>query len=155
MKLTEKENLLLRRALDPASSPNEAEMAMAAFARSLRKRGVSGYDFVPSSRQAQPQGPQARPSDAPPPQPPPPEPPKSSPPRHNRRPSKRLMNRLLSQSRPSGHRRRLSLNRALAGGSPPGCTESHSLRSLCWLARRAMTSLLASSIICMTGREPR
>jgi hypothetical protein len=80
MKLTEKEDLLLRRALDPASSPNEAEVAMAAFARSLRKRGVSGYDFVPPSRQAQPQGPQARPSDTPPPQPPPPEPPKSSPP---------------------------------------------------------------------------
>jgi hypothetical protein len=74
MKLTEKENLLLRRALDPASSPNEAEMAMAAFARLLRKRGVSGYDFVPPNRQAQPQGPQARPSDSPP------EPPKSSPP---------------------------------------------------------------------------
>jgi hypothetical protein len=71
MKLTEKENLLLRRALDPASSPNEAEMAMAAFARSLRKRGVSGYDFVPPDREARPEGPQVRPSDAPRPQPPP------------------------------------------------------------------------------------
>lgn len=78
MKLTEKENLLLRRALDPASSANEAETAMAAFARSLRKRGVSGYDFVPPNRQAQPQGPQARPSDTPPPPPPPP--PKPEPP---------------------------------------------------------------------------
>lgn len=78
MKLTEKENLLLRRALDPASSPNEAEVAMAAFARSLRKRGVSGYDFVPPQRQATAPGPQARPSDAPPPQPPPP--PKPEPP---------------------------------------------------------------------------
>jgi hypothetical protein len=78
MKITEKENLLLRRALDPASSPNEAEAAMAAFARSLRRRGISGYDFVPPDREPQPTGPQARPSDAPPryhayQQPPPPE----------------------------------------------------------------------------------
>ncbi len=77
MKITEKENLLLRRALDPASSPNEAEAAMAAFARSLRRRGISGYDFVPPDREAQPAGPQARPSDTPQP---PPEPPKAEPP---------------------------------------------------------------------------
>src|SRR5260221_4693032 len=76
MKITEKENMLLRRALDPASSPNEAEAAMAAFARSLRKRGINGYDFVPPDREARPQGPQARPSDTPQP----PEPPKAEPP---------------------------------------------------------------------------
>src|SRR5260221_4245948 len=76
MKITEKENMLLRRALDPASSPNEAEAAMAAFARSLRKRGINGYDFVPPDREARPQGPQARPSNTPQP----PEPPKAEPP---------------------------------------------------------------------------
>ena len=75
MKITEKENMLLRRALDLASSANEAETAMAAFARSLRKRGISGYDFVPPERTARPAGPQARPSDAPPPEPPKAEPP--------------------------------------------------------------------------------
>jgi hypothetical protein len=42
MKLTEKENLLLRRALDAASSPAESEAAAKAFIRSLRERGVSG-----------------------------------------------------------------------------------------------------------------
>ena len=47
MKLTEKENLLLRRALDAATSAAESEAAAKAFISSLRKRGVSGYDFVP------------------------------------------------------------------------------------------------------------
>jgi len=55
MKLTEKENLLLRRALDAASSSAESEAAAKAFISSLRKRGVSGYDFVPPDRQARAQ----------------------------------------------------------------------------------------------------
>jgi hypothetical protein len=45
--LTDKENILLRRALDPASSPAEAAKAAEAFVTSLRKRGLNGYDFVP------------------------------------------------------------------------------------------------------------
>ncbi len=45
MKITEREEILMRRALDPASSPAEAEMAAQVFVRSLRKRGVSGYEL--------------------------------------------------------------------------------------------------------------
>jgi hypothetical protein len=41
MKITEREDLLMRRALDPASSPAEAEAAAAAFVKSLRNRGIS------------------------------------------------------------------------------------------------------------------
>lgn len=81
MKITEKENMLLRRALDQASSPNEAEVAMAAFARSLRKRGVNGYDFVSPDREP-------RPADTPPPpkaQPPPPQPEPAPSPKPQRR----------------------------------------------------------------------
>jgi hypothetical protein len=75
MKITEKENILLRRALDPASSPNEAAKAAEAFVTSLRKRGLNGYDFVRPARPEPQQGPQTRPCDAspPPPQPPPPQ----------------------------------------------------------------------------------
>jgi hypothetical protein len=47
MKITEREEILMRRALDPASSPAEAEMAAQAFVRSLHKRGVSGYYSAP------------------------------------------------------------------------------------------------------------
>jgi hypothetical protein len=38
MKLTEREDLLMRRALDPASAPAEAAKAAEAFVNSLRKR---------------------------------------------------------------------------------------------------------------------
>src|SRR5262245_14062406 len=54
MKITERENLLLRRALDKATTPSEAETAAKAFVESLRHRGVSGYDFVPPERSAAP-----------------------------------------------------------------------------------------------------
>jgi hypothetical protein len=67
--ITERENLLLRRALDPATTENEAAKAMEAFVNSLRKRGLNGYDFVP------PDPPRGRAA-----QEPPPEPPKSEPP---------------------------------------------------------------------------
>jgi hypothetical protein len=50
MKLTQKENLLLRRALDKATTPAEAQTAARAFVESLRARGVNGYDFVPADR---------------------------------------------------------------------------------------------------------
>src|SRR5258708_2848927 len=63
VKLTKKEDILLRRALDKASAPAEAAMAAQAFINSLRKRGVSGYDLVPPDR-----NPGAS-SSAPPPQP--------------------------------------------------------------------------------------
>jgi hypothetical protein len=79
MKITEREELLMRRALDPASSPAEAAKAAEAFVNSLRKRGVNGYDFVPPGRKVEPPGPQPRPADASPPPPPPP-PPKPEPP---------------------------------------------------------------------------
>jgi hypothetical protein len=67
--ITERENILLRRALDPATTENEAAKAMEAFVNSLRKRGLNGYDFVP------PDPPRGRAA-----QEPPPEPPKSEPP---------------------------------------------------------------------------
>lgn len=73
--LTEKESMLLRRALDPASSPTEAAKAMEAFANSLRKRGLNGYDFVP------PDSPRSRAADPPKPEPPPKYEPKPPPPR--------------------------------------------------------------------------
>jgi hypothetical protein len=95
MKITEKENILLRRALDPASSPNEAAKAAEAFIASLRKRGLNGYDFVPHNRQATASGPQARPSDTPPPQPPPPQPP----------PPQQPQQRAYEQARESWHSR--------------------------------------------------
>jgi hypothetical protein len=50
VKLTKKEDILLRRALDKASAPAEAARAAQAFINSLRKRGVSGYDLVPPDR---------------------------------------------------------------------------------------------------------
>jgi hypothetical protein len=50
--LTDKENILLRRALDPASSPAEAAKAAEAFVNSLRKRGLNGYDFMAPPRRA-------------------------------------------------------------------------------------------------------
>jgi hypothetical protein len=71
MKLTQKEDILLRRALDPASSPNEAAKAAEAFVNSLRKRGLNGYDFVRRVAPEREHGPQARPSDTPSPPPPP------------------------------------------------------------------------------------
>lgn len=46
MKITQREDLLMRRALDPASTPVEAAKAAEAFVASLRKRGVNGYEFV-------------------------------------------------------------------------------------------------------------
>jgi hypothetical protein len=73
MKITEREEILMRRALDPASSPAEAEMAAQVFVRSLRKRGVSGYDFVRKSAPEASQCQQQRPSNTTPP-PPKPEP---------------------------------------------------------------------------------
>jgi hypothetical protein len=45
MKISKKEELLMRRALDPASSPAEVAKAAEAFVSSLRKRGLNGYDF--------------------------------------------------------------------------------------------------------------
>jgi len=56
MKITAREEILMRRALDPASSPAEAAKAAEAFVSSLRKRGIDGYDFIGqqrSSHQAQ------------------------------------------------------------------------------------------------------
>jgi hypothetical protein len=50
MKITAREEILMRRALDPASSPAEAAKAAEAFVNSLRKRAVSGYDLVPPDR---------------------------------------------------------------------------------------------------------
>ena len=81
MKITEREELLMRRALDPASSPAEAAKAAEAFVNSLRKRGVSGYDLLLPDR-----NPRAS-SGQPPPQPTPEQrqrtysPPPSPPPR--------------------------------------------------------------------------
>jgi hypothetical protein len=54
MKITPREELLMRRALDPASSAAEAETAAQAFVRSLRKRGINGYDFVSKTGAAGP-----------------------------------------------------------------------------------------------------
>ena len=50
MKITKKENLLLRRALDAATTEAEAETAAKALVKALRKRQVRGYDFVPAER---------------------------------------------------------------------------------------------------------
>jgi hypothetical protein len=47
MKITLKEERLLRRALDRATTDNEAESAAKAFIDSLRKREVSSYEIVP------------------------------------------------------------------------------------------------------------
>jgi hypothetical protein len=46
MNLTEREQNLLLRALDKASSTTEADKAAEALIESLRKRGISGYDFL-------------------------------------------------------------------------------------------------------------
>jgi len=61
----------MRRALDPASSAAEAETAAQAFVRSLRKRGINGYDFVSKTGAAgpSPQPPPQQPKPEPPPQP--------------------------------------------------------------------------------------
>ena len=71
MKITPREELLMRRALDPASSAAEAETAAQAFVRSLRKRGINGYDFVSKTGEAgpSPQPPPQQPKPEPPPQP--------------------------------------------------------------------------------------
>lgn len=80
MKLTEKENLLLRRALDKATTPAEAQTAARAFVDSLRARGISGYDFfVPPERSGPPPR-QPGASTPPPPRPAPPPPRPTSPP---------------------------------------------------------------------------
>ena len=55
MKLTERENLLLRRALDKATTPAEAETAAKAFVASLRSPGINVYHFVPPPGQRQPE----------------------------------------------------------------------------------------------------
>jgi len=61
VKLTEKENLLLRRALDKASAPAEAAKAAEALVKSLRERGIDGYNFF-SLPTAPPPRPTATPS---------------------------------------------------------------------------------------------
>jgi hypothetical protein len=75
VKITPREELLMRRALDPASSPAEAAKAAEAFVNSLRKRRVNGYDFVrktgatgPTPQQP-PQQPKPEPKPQSPPQP--------------------------------------------------------------------------------------
>lgn len=66
MRITEKENLLPRRALDSATTDAEAETAAKAFVHALRSRKVSGYDFVPAERA---NGPAPRPQQPAPPSP--------------------------------------------------------------------------------------
>jgi hypothetical protein len=68
MKITERENLLLRRALDKATTPAEAETAAKAFVESLRRRGINGYDFVPPEREGPPPRPEPEPQSPPPPE---------------------------------------------------------------------------------------
>jgi hypothetical protein len=46
MKLNTKEEKILRRGLDKASSSAEAEMAAASLFSSLRKRGIDGYQIL-------------------------------------------------------------------------------------------------------------
>jgi hypothetical protein len=66
MNLTEKESILLRRALDKGSSPAEADMAARALINSLRKRGISGYDFFsPQPQNHAPPQPHPRPQPQP------------------------------------------------------------------------------------------
>jgi hypothetical protein len=83
MKLTQRENLLLRRALGKATIPAEAETAAKAFIESLRKRGINAYDFVTPTRDGPPPRPEPQAS-TPPPSPPqpesPPPPPRYQPP---------------------------------------------------------------------------
>jgi hypothetical protein len=69
MKITPKEELLMRRALDKAGSPAEAVKAAEAFVNSLRKRGIDGYEFVGKT-----EAPPPKPATAPKPPPPPPKP---------------------------------------------------------------------------------
>ena len=60
MQITKREELLMRRALDPASSPAEAAKAAEAFVNSLRKRGINGYEFARPTAAPQP-SPQSEP----------------------------------------------------------------------------------------------
>jgi len=52
MKITAREEILMRRALDPASSPAESGKAAEAFVGSLRKRSINNYLADPASRNA-------------------------------------------------------------------------------------------------------
>jgi hypothetical protein len=68
MKITRREEMLMRRALDKASSPTEAAKAAEAFVNSLRQRGINVYELVrPTSARPQPA-----------PEPPKPQPPPNS-----------------------------------------------------------------------------
>jgi hypothetical protein len=54
MTLTPRENAMLRRALDPATTASEAETASKELFKMLRERKVSSYDFVPADRSGPP-----------------------------------------------------------------------------------------------------
>lgn len=83
MTLTEREQNLLLRALDKASAAAEADKAAQALIASLRKRGISGYDFLDRSKgtHTTPRKPASTPSPPPAPKPAKPAKPKESAPR--------------------------------------------------------------------------
>jgi energy-coupling factor transporter transmembrane protein EcfT len=71
MNLSKREQDLLRRGLDKATTPDEAETAAKNFFKELRKRGVDGYKFEEAANTSPPKPPPP-PTWTPPPQPPPP-----------------------------------------------------------------------------------
>lgn len=69
MTLTEREQNLLLRALDKASAAAEADKAAQVLIASLRKRGISGYDFLDRSKGIHTPPPKSASTPPPPPKP--------------------------------------------------------------------------------------